>query len=427
MKKLVFAVFSFISLSFPITLKQAQELALKNYPKIKELSYLSESKKASAQVVKLQRFGELELFLKATLYDDDYLLTPLSHLPNPQNPPPFDGKRLIYGVRFRAPLYLGGVLSRREEILTLTSKTLKEIKELTEWNIKFYVSRAYLGYLALSSYEKALKEYIKSLKKLKESTQAGVEVGKLAPVDLLKIDYELEKVEAKLEEIRNRKEYLLTLLETLTGVKISKVETYRVHYKPLEPSEGRLYELALKKNSKIEAQKIKLKISISKEKLTKAKYRPKLLLEGVYTQNHGLKTGENEDVAQASLILSYPFFDWNKRKYEILSAKLEKLSQKERLSEEKLKLRREISEAVRSIKTLQANIEVLKKRLRLAKEFERIEELKYLSGKGDIDHLLLAKAKRYLSEAELRSAYYNWEIAVRKLKTLLEEEYEKKD
>ena len=427
MKKLISAVLSFISLGFPITLKQAQELALKNYPKIKEFYYLSKSQKELERAAKLQRFGELDLFLKTTIYDDDYLLTPLSRLPNPKNPLPFDGKRIIYGARFKAPLYLGGVLSEKEKIFKLKSQTFKEIKELTEWKVKFFVARAYLGYLALESYEDALKEYLKSLKKLKEDTKAGVEVGKLAPIDLLKIDYELEKVKAKLEAVRNKKEHLLTVLETLTGVKIRKIEPYSVSYKPLELSEDELYELALKRNSKIKTQKLTLKIFKAKEKLTKAKYRPKLLLEGVYTQNHGLKTGKDEDVAQASLTLSYPLFDWNKRNHEILSAKLERLSQREKLSEEKLELKREISDAVREIKTLQADIKALKKRLKYAKEFERIEELKYLTGKGDIDHLLLAKAKRYLSEAELRSAYYNWEIAVRKLKTLLEEEYEKED
>ncbi|WP_461828831.1 TolC family protein [Aquifex sp.] len=416
-----------LSFSFPISLKEAEELALKNYPKIKELLLLSYAKKAEARAISLSRLGELKLFVGSLFYDDDYLLTPLASLPNPQSKLPFDGKRLFYGAEFSAPLYLGGSISDRVKIALTEREVFRNLSRLAEWQIRLMVSQAYLNYLSLQEYEKALKEYIKSLELLKHHTEEGVKLGKLAPVDLLKIEYDLEKTRALLKDTESRKLFLLSILETLTGIKIKKLEEYKVRYKPLEFSEDTLFGKAVLRSSAVKAKEAELKVAKLKEKLVRDRYGFRLKLHLKYTVNHGLKIGRSEDIGEINLTLSYPVFDWNKRKHEILSVKRIRLAKEKSLSEEKLKLRQKIAQSIYELTSIQANIKALKKRVTLAKEFERIEELKYLTGRGNIDDLLLAKSKRFLSQAELNSAYYSWEIALRKLIYLLEEDYEEEN
>ena len=101
---------------------------------------------------------------------------------------------------------------------------------------------------------------------------------------------------------------------------------------------------------------------------------------------------------------------------------MRKLSKKKEFDKVKRELKRELAETIADLNSIQYDIRALEKKLELAKEVERIEKLKYESGKGDMDHLLLAKAKRFLTEAELSASYYRWESTLRRINALLEVE-----
>ena len=411
--------------SHGITLEQAEELAIKNYPKVQEFQYLSSSSQREAEAVKRERFGTLNLISSYTTYNKNFSFVPLYFMPSLKHPPYFDSRKLVYGISYTVPLYLGGTISKSVEINKLKSELYSNLKRETEWQLKFNVDSIYLNYLKLKAVEEALLQYEKSLKKLKEDVSAGVKAGKFAKVDLLKVDYSLKDVEAQIEETRKNEDTLKTALETLTGIKVDRIEPYNVLYRPINLNPEKLYRTALQNNNLLKTKKTKVKVGRKSEELVEARYGLKVSIDGIYTRNYGFDTGKNVGIGSLSVNLSYPLFEWNRKKEELMAKKLERLSAERELKEAELQLKRDITKAVNSLKAIQSNIEAYRRKLAYAKEVERVEQLKYESGKGDMDHLLLAKAHRFLTEAQLKGAYYDWEVEKRRIATLLEVENEK--
>jgi outer membrane protein len=215
-----------------ITLKEAEELSVKNYPEIKKLELLRESSLKEAEAVRRERLGTVNLLSTYTTYNKNFILTPMYHMMNPKNPPPFDSQKFIYGISYTAPIYLGGTISRREEISKLKSELFKNLKDATAWQIRFNVDSFYLTYLKLEKIKGALKKYRDSLKKLYSDVSYGVKLGKFAKVDLLKVEYSLKDVESRISEVEENQKTIKTVLETFIGRKISKIEPYRFEYSP---------------------------------------------------------------------------------------------------------------------------------------------------------------------------------------------------
>jgi outer membrane protein len=407
-----------------ITLKEAEELSVKNYPEIKKLELLRESSFKEAEAVRRERLGTVNLLSTYTTYNKNFILTPMDHMMNPKTPPPFDSQKFIYGISYTAPIYLGGTISRREEISKLKSELFKNLKDATAWQIRFNVDSFYLTYLKLEKIKGALKKYRDSLKKLYSDVSYGVKLGKFAKVDLLKVEYSLKDVESRISEVEENQKTIKTVLETFIGRKISKIEPYRFEYSPKNFELTDLYSEALKRNSLIKSKERNVKISEKTKKLTASKYGLNFLISGTYTRNYGFDSGENIGVGSLSFEVRYPIFEWGRKRREVLSKELEKLSKEKELKSTELEIKRELSKAIGRIKSIQSDIEAYRKKLDYAKEVERIERLKYKSGKGDMDHLLLAESHLYMTEAELSGAYYDWEIEKRRIETILEVEDE---
>ncbi|MEO2065680.1 MAG: TolC family protein [Desulfurobacteriaceae bacterium] len=417
---------SLIALLLPIlsaqglTLKEAKELAEKNYPKLKALREEVRESSLSAEVSRRERFGEVDSVGSYTSYNRNYILVPMFHPPNPLNPPPFDSRKLTYGISLKIPLYLGGVISRKVELNEVKEELLKNSLKAATWQVKLNAATLFLKILSLSEREKALKEHLKSLEKLYENTKAGVEVGKLAPVDLMKIGYSLREVEARLKEVREMEKALLTALETLLGQKVKDLQPPHFSYQPKEWKIGEFYSELLEKNSRIKAAERRVELSKVKEKLTKAKYGVKFTVNGLLTRRYGFDSGENEAYSSISLNLSFPIFTGGRKGLELLQRESEVRRALYEQETVKRELKRELAEVVALLNSIQERLKADKEKLKLAKEVERIEELKYVSGKGDINHLLLAKAQRFESQADLNASYYEWFSALERLKALLE-------
>ena len=422
MKKILLLSFLFLSFqnSYAINLKEAKELAGKNYPKLKAIEEKIKENALSIEKTQRERIGEIDITGTYASYNRNYMLIPMSHLPSPFNPPPFDSRKAIYGISVKVPLYLGGVISRKVEIGKVKQELLKNYLKGTRWQVELNAATVFLKALSLKERENALKEYLKSLKKLYESTRAGVEAGKLAEVDLLKVSYSIKEVKARIRKVKENYRALITALETLTGQKVSELQPPKIPYQPKKWKLEGLYRELLKNNSLLKTAEEKVRLTQTEKELVRAKYGVRVNLKGMLTRNYGFDSGKNEAYGYLGLNVSLPLFTGGRKGLELLEKESEVKQALYEKNEKEKELKRELAEVVATLNWIQERIEADSEKLRLAKEVERIEELKYISGKGDINHLLLAKAQRYQSQAELKSSYYDWLAALERLKALLE-------
>jgi len=328
---------------------------------------------------------------------------------------------LDYGLSYLFPLFEGGVFKKRAELLGKELLATLSLKEWKAWQLKLAVDQLYLSYLTLKEREKALKENRKSLLSLLKSVSEMVKAGKKAELDRLKVEVSLKEVEASIEKLKAQEGYLLSALSTFIGrgVKPQEIEPVKVEFKPFKGELPALYSY-LKDNSLLKAKEWEVKGSRVQKEITKAKYAPRLNLSASYLRRYGFDSGENDGIGEVSIKLSYPIFEFGRKRRELLAKNLQTLSKVKELKEAELSLRREVAKAYSELLSVQSEIPLYKKKLKLSKEVERIEELRYRSGKGDVNDLLLAKAKRFNAQAELNSAYYRWELSKRRLMSLLE-------
>jgi len=140
------------------------------------------------------------------------------------------------------------------------------------------------------------------------------------------------------------------------------------------------------------------KVAHKKLEIAKGKYLPKVYFNASAQRNIG--NGEYKDLWQVGFVIEFT---------RLVKKNL------------KLKIKKDITDALGRIRSAQANIEVARRQIEYAKKIEEVEEAKYNEGVSDMFNLLYAKAQRIKAETEYYRAFYERERAVAYLYYLLEE------
>jgi len=414
MKREAFLLSLFIfGFSNGITLDELIKTAKENNPILLEKKLDINIQKQIERQKKTIRFGEIDIFGVYNRYEDPRILYPISPPINPKNLIGAENQ-FIAGISYSVPIFTGFQIKRSVEIAHL-GKKIKEMQyRLTKNQIIYNIRTIYLKILSLQKQKEAFKAYKDSLKELYKNVKEGVKVGKKAEVDLLKVEYELKNTEAILDRINNSIKALKEGLKTLAGkdIDLSNIEEIKLTKSWKIPS-------SIENLLTVKQVKTLEKISEKKLKIAKGDYLPKIFLKASAQRNTG--NSEYKDLWQISLNIKYDLFDFGKRKSRYIQRALEVKKAKLQEKAVKLRIKKDIENAISQIKTAEAKIKATKKQVQLAKTVEEIEKTKYETGVSDIYDYLHAKAQRYLAESGYYQALYNREIAISYLKYILEE------
>ncbi|NPA58446.1 MAG: TolC family protein [Aquificae bacterium] len=404
-------------ISYGTTLQELIDQAVKNSPLLKEKKVDIKIQEAKKKSIKAQHFGELKARITGTKYEDSRILYPLT--------PPIDPRRLIgaehqliTALSYTLPLFTGFELRKNTEIASL-GKRLKEIDFLlTKNQLIFNVKSTYLKILELEKSLQALTAYKKSLEKLYEDVELAVKIGRKAEVDLLKINYQLEQAKSEISKVKNSINTLKQTLKYLIGseeIDLSHLEDVKKTQTIFIPDLNRkIAGLDALKKADLSREIAKRKVDIAK-----GKYLPRIYLNASAQRNMG--NSEYKDLWQIGFLIEFTLFDFGKRKNQYIQSKLE--MEKARLLKQnlKLKIKKDIVDALNRIKTAESGIKTAKKQVDYAKMVEETEKAKYEEGVSDMFHLLYAKAQKVKAETEYYRAVYEKERAVSYLYYILEE------
>ncbi|RUM62279.1 MAG: hypothetical protein DSY59_00530 [Persephonella sp.] len=407
-------IFTLFDYSNAITLDELVEILKEKNPTLNRQKIEKSISKTEKSKANRERLGKLELFSTFYRYEDKRVLYPITPPVNPTN---LVGARnqLNVGIRYTVPIFTGFKLERKVEIKKLNKKLTDIRYYLTKNELIFNLKILYLKTLSLYKTKEALLTYKNSLETLYKNIDEMVKVGKKPEVDLLKVKYELESVNAKIEKSNNSIDSLKSSIKTLIGdesLDLSNMEDIKfskVSYEKFDIEE--LYRL--------KAEYIKEKIGDLKIDIAKGDYFPEIYLNASIQRNMG--NSEYKDIWQVGLNLNYTLFDFGVRKRKYIKSVLEKKKIIEEKRKTVLEIKNRLREALNNIKTAEANIKAFKKQLEYAKEVEDIEREKYMEGVSGLYDYLKAKAQRYLAESEYYNSLYDREIQITYLKYLLEE------
>jgi len=397
----------FIILLFPYFL-EAQNIsvlfsALKSHAQIKADVLLV--KKSELQKEKAQSALYPKIDLVAT-YDNYNKATGM--LPVPPNQligmikdkdvgQPFSNNIYKGGAKFSMPLFVKSIFSaaKRAEAMQKSAKARKHINLLQN---EALIVGANANFKYLVSLSKAIESKRDSLLETKKNIQIKVDNGRTPASWLYKIDDSLNEIAIEQNSIELQKKKVISLIESLTGIHLSKPLSMRYDQKLEKGTFVSLKPL----QEKIEADAID--VEMQKEKLY-----PSLYAHGSYMFSTAKAYNNNKDVDEQygniGVVLNIPIFQMSQyssidlAKVKLQSSRIELQKLKDKLNADVRMLEESLDLLNHSIELYKKSIQNKQKLLDIAKvsyNNEVIPTEEYLRYE---DALVMQKAKLYKTKA----------------------------
>ena len=400
--------------SHPLSLHEAIAIALRDSPFLHASNAKVRSAVEGEKASKGQLLPRLDAYAGYQRTSDPVVVVPIKGFNT--TPPAFSRDHYQTGLTFSFPLYEGG----RRWTRIITSELAKTIagQELTfsKQEIIANVTNTFNQILSLKDLETAQQRILTALNKVRKDTQKRLELGRAAPVELMKMDTQVAQEEQDLIHTREATIRARQALAALLGknpVRLPAMEGKLSTTAPALPevTEAHLEEI-IKKRPDIQKSLQEVKLAAANIKLQRGYNLPDIDLMGDYGQRAGSGFNDNEEVWTAGIKVNFNVFNGGVTSARIRQAKAELTAAKEKLQQQKLMAMTEIQQSRSRIKEADNRIKMAIKAIRSAQESYRIEELKYRTGAGTITDSLLAQAAWFQTEALKAGAVYELEKAV---------------
>ncbi len=389
------------------------EYGLKNNPQILINEKDLEIENLNILYSKSEKFPSINISSSANRYKYPYPITPFYFSSGKLIIPEFDKSIYNLGYSFLFPLYKGGRIDNSISI----SEIKKNIKELL-----YSMNKQELEYAIANLYFKILE-----LEKLKESAEFSVQqmeihrtqaenfylAGSAPKIDLLKAEVELSKAKENLLYVKNNLEVSFEILKYFLGMKDLSIKIdiiQKNYFKQEKFSFEEAKKIAF--NNRIEIKEIKKRKNLIEKRLSflKGNKLPEVYLSQDFFLNSGNDFNFKENWG-ISLRVSYPLFDKGKTKIEIEKERKEMDKIKEEERGLKIKIEKELKEAIINLQNSEEKIDVLKNAIEEAKENFRIEQLRYEAGASTSKDVIDAEIFYLSTETIYNQAIYERDIA----------------
>ncbi len=331
-------------------------------------------------------------------------------------PPTFSRDQYSAGLKVKVPVFEGGRLWTDVTLARLSRAMSQEQFRLTEQELIYNVTNVFNEILFLKALEKAQDDTLQALKKLRADAKKRLDVGRLAPVDLMRIDTQVAEQEHTLVRTRQEKVRAFETLAQLMGRQPGDVRDIK----------GRLREYSTKglKCSMEELSKIILErpdIKRAQREMMLAKKTigyerglnlPQVDLVGDYGRRAGSGFDGDEEVWSAGVTVRLNIFSGGVISARIQEAEARYLAARNRYGHLRLNALKEAMHAISEIKEAKQRLDAARVALTTARESYRIEEISYETGAGTVTDALLSQATWLQARANVYQALYDCERAI---------------
>jgi outer membrane protein TolC len=331
-------------------------------------------------------------------------------------PPHFSDDYSSLGVTLTIPIYQGGQVSTgvslaevRRDIQVLASRQTKN-------DIIANTVNAYNKILQLQQLRKTSEAQVKALEEQAKNTRLLFDVGRVARVDLLKVEVQLAN---ERQRLLATEEGLKTASATLRYLMGEGPEAEN----PLPPLADRLvagdfradFESGLNVAHERRPEFLSAKKTVEEAKLNRrlalGKLLPTVNIFASDTYWAGYSPVYHDTIWVTGVTLSLPLFD--RSLYADLSresVQIERASQRLVATDNQIGL--DVSNAVASVNESRNRVSASEKAVAQGEESFRIEQLKYETGAGSMVDLLLAQAASINAVANYTQALFDYNAAV---------------
>ena len=409
-----------------LTLERCLSFALEGNSDLKLAALGVQSSAAQRQELAAQRFPTIGLGAGYALFSENQRLSPAG-VPND---PGAYGQTIINGdLNLAMPLFTWGKISADVGSASFRIKASESRLGRIKQEVVFQVSAAFYGILGQRQRLESARIARKSLEEHQRRVQDLIVAGKAAKVDLLKMQVRLADLDQRIireEEMLRRQKLLLT---NLMGLPINP-DSFRVigQLDSSAKSDESDWSLDTAYTYRLDYLGLQALRDAQERKLTSAKA---IRFPNVAAYASGgtrwmpqadilqTRAKESDILVKAGIILALPLFQGGQISARIQQQKIALEEAEENLKKMRLQIRMEVESATMSVKAARARLTVGEAASLQAAETYRIDQEKYLLGKGTMADVLEAQSVMLEAETNYTSALYDSKISSAQMRLAL--------
>jgi len=326
------------------------------------------------------------------------------------------------------PLFAGGSVSGSSDAARLTATASRRNMGRAILGTRHQVLMTYVNLLSIDAQIDAWQEELKALDSLVGHIELGQEAGKYSRVDLLKTKVQQQNIVTKNQALQMARETnYATLMALLGESRESEVLFQLVPVDEIDTDIDLLPAAALMDSAMVRRSDLKALEDLAAAQRFNVSVVgggrwPQVSIGGNFSGAHGGSINYDDTYWSVNAMVSLPLLDMGRRKN--LTLKADQVARSAELDVQDLegRIRAEVTAALAAVTNSRNNITTQQITLELAEEISRLEQLKYDSGRGDIDNLLKSLSSQRVAEASVTQSRHDLLIALNNLQLTIEGE-----
>lgn len=391
-----------------LTLAETLDEALAHAPVLAALAARERAAQSKVTAVDRTRFGEVDGIATYTRYQDDVIVRAMSRelfAAGGFAGLPFDRNQTLYGVTFQVPLYLGGRLSAAVDIARLQAGELALAAEGTRWEIRANATALYAAVQTLDAVGRALDDNLQALAATRRTIELMVREGRRPELDRLKLDAQIEDVRAQRSRVAGDAARSRALLLALVGrdpAQPLEVDPLSMASPGPVPQAVDLTALALG-GSPVRRAELAVRQAERTVDQAAGTLRPSIAARGDWL-GHAAPSIAPLATWDVGVSVTVPLFDGGARQAGVASARAAAKAAASDLDRTRLDRAAEAVGALADLRSSEDEVRAAEAGVAAAIEAVRIEQVRYDTGAGTIEDLLLARAREVAARASLARA-----------------------
>jgi outer membrane protein TolC len=396
-----------------LTLAQAMSRALSANPAVAIDHYEVDKQALEKAIAAGQFLPKINLQADYTRYGDPYQVHPIRQA---GVFPPFDTDITGISATITQPLYTGGRLSAARSAAANGHAAAQEKFKASGQELLLSVASVYAQALKYAHLGAGLDRRIQTLETEEQSTQRKLAAGRVAKLDLIRLQTQLSQARHDRVATRQREQdarYTLGALLNEPGP-LPPLAELAPASEGLPATEAELLAAVAEKNPTLRRLTAESRAAADGVDIARADRRPQVNLTGRIRETSGSDWTFYDD-QQIGVTVALPLFDGGVRRNRVGQAALAR-DQKERALEDAANaLAAEAKQAFGGHAEARSRLEIAEQREREADEVLRIETLRYRSGGSVITDLLSAETAYWDAVASRYQAGYELVISEARL------------
>lgn len=378
-------------------------------PQLGAASAQADASKAAIGVAKSQYWGRAEVFGQSTHFNNDRLVNP-STFPSVLSRSQFDKNTYGYGAAFTLPVDIDGRITAKVHAQEHLSQADHQSAAQTRLSLFAQTVSLYRGLQRLEGLKQAHLAHLKALQGHQEVTATSVRVGRVAAVELLRIEAEIKSVEGLLAGLAGDETRLRAALGALLNQQRYSEPVAVPKAPPPAASLADRAVDALRNRPDLMAAKSITRAENENLKGAKREWLPSLSVQAEAMRNQGY-TARGDNTWSVTGQLTWQLWDGGRRFANTDRAQANRDAAREKYQNTLNQARAELLSAQAAWQAASLQYQAATAGLKSARATERIQSDRFDNGRISAADLVDAEAALARARADHTSALADWWLA----------------